>query len=387
MEVARRILTELPMKLSLGKHGSCKICGSPTEPFDAVDFYKHCSSTPYLFGFSGVCVPYFRCRNCDFTATNAFDAWSHEDFSRWIYNDQYTKVDPDYAGPRAIGNAWHISRILEGLNGVTILDYGSGAGVFRDEMCKAGFSHVEEYDPFSHPSRPEVQYFDVITCFEVLEHSLDPLKTLSEMLSMLKPGGIIIFSQTFQPVDFDAIKCNWWYAAPRNGHVSTFSERTFSYIAQRLGIRFHWGPDIYALIKPPFDDDASNAIAERLGRVLYAPLATNSFWQQEYCVFGPFRWSARQDILWENCAFSSGHHLVIIPFFFEARLGFSEGCKVFVGDREWPVRRNRFSFMIQPQFESDAVVDVRLSTPAPCQLPYQPEDCRVLGLAIPDKLC
>ena len=117
---------------------TCKLCGAQTMIFDAVDFNKHCSGYPYVFGLSGVVVPYFRCPNCHFIFTDLIDDWTVEEVIEFIYNDEYIKVDPEYRGDRALKTAAEMRSRLAGCEGARILDYGSGSGVFADEMRRYG---------------------------------------------------------------------------------------------------------------------------------------------------------------------------------------------------------------------------------------------------------
>ena len=72
----------------------CKVCDSPAVFFDVVDFNK--SAGGYAFGPSGINLPWHRCDNCGFLFTPFFDDWTPDDFSQFIYNQDYALVDPDY---------------------------------------------------------------------------------------------------------------------------------------------------------------------------------------------------------------------------------------------------------------------------------------------------
>ena len=195
----------------------------------------------YPFGPSGIHTRWHRCDNCDFLFTSFFDDWSHADFAQFIYNDDYVLIDPDYVSARPKAMARMLAEHhLAGHQAARILDYGSGLGVFAESMAHFGFPHVASYDPFSMPVRP-IGKFDIITCSEVIEHSPFPLLLLEDMRSMLADEGCIVFSETLQPPDIARLRCNWWYAAPRNGHVSAFTDRTFAIMADQCGLIFHRG--------------------------------------------------------------------------------------------------------------------------------------------------
>jgi 2-polyprenyl-3-methyl-5-hydroxy-6-metoxy-1,4-benzoquinol methylase len=62
------------------------------------------------------------------------------------------------------------------------------------------------------PSEP----FDLICCFEVMEHVTSPPETVATMVSLLKKPGVILFTTLMQPADMEVTGLNWWYASPRS---------------------------------------------------------------------------------------------------------------------------------------------------------------------------
>ena len=135
---------------------TCKICGRAAPLFDVVDFNKICSeNNPLEFGAAGIPVAYYRCGNCDFAFTDFTDDWTSTDYSRFIYNDDYIKIDGEYAGARASRTARHMQSVLDGCQHLKILDYGSGSGQFAAQLQRLGFVNVSNYDPFSSPERPD----------------------------------------------------------------------------------------------------------------------------------------------------------------------------------------------------------------------------------------
>ena len=228
----------------------CRICGAATVAFDSVDFNKFCDEDDcHRFGLSGVLVPYRRCPACSYVYTNFFDDWTTEEFSRFVYNADYRKVDGEYESVRPERLAEGFRVRFGGCEHARILDFGSGAGVFVERLRQAGFENVQAYDPFSSPDPPR-GLFDVITCFEVIEHTPDPVGTLATMRGYLAPGGCIIFSQTVQPPDILRVRGSWWYLAPRNGHVSTYAEETLLRLCEPQGMRMYVGSTVYGFADP-----------------------------------------------------------------------------------------------------------------------------------------
>ena len=101
---------------------------------------------------------------------------------------------------------------------------------------RRGFA-AETYDPFTKFNRMPEERFDLITCFEVMEHVPAPKTTVESMVSLLKEQGAILFSTLLPPADFEALGLNWWYASPRNGHISLYSGQSLALLFQPHGMK------------------------------------------------------------------------------------------------------------------------------------------------------
>lgn len=217
----------------------CKCCGAEAVLFGATDFSKNCEDRrrPPLPA-TGIMIDYLRCPRCGFVFTVAFDDFSPDEFRHHIYNEGYADVDPDFALVRPAGNAEWISKVLfPTQRSLRFLDYGGGDGKLASHLGAAGFSHVDTYDPFYHVERPSGRY-DVITCFEVFEHTPAPLETLRDIRSFLADPGLLVFSTLLQPADIEQVGVNWWYAAPRNGHVSLHSRDSLTALLRQAGLKW-----------------------------------------------------------------------------------------------------------------------------------------------------
>jgi len=216
---------------------TCKICGAASPLFDVVDFSKSCQELESkFFARSGIPIYYNFCPNCGFLFTRAFDSWTNEDFLDTIYNSDYSLVDPDFSDTRPIANAKLVIRMLNKADkSLSILDFGGGNGRFRDAMREGGFENTYSYDPYQAESHWPHATYDLITAFEVIEHAVSPMETLRTMSSLLKPQGIVLFSTLLQPKEIHSIRLNWWYVAPRNGHLSLFSAVALEHAWQKIG--------------------------------------------------------------------------------------------------------------------------------------------------------
>ena len=137
-------------------------------------------------------------------------------------------------------NAAIVTRLLAQAKPTRILDYGGGNGKLADLLRGNGFSDVTTYDPYvpRFDQKPDGQ-FDCVICFEVIEHSTEPARTLFDITSMLTDSGIILLSTLLQPDDIDSQGLAWWYAAPRNAHVSLYSAASLEALARRAGFQVH----------------------------------------------------------------------------------------------------------------------------------------------------
>jgi len=220
----------------------CKICHGATERFDVVDFAKTCSVPDvYPRGLRGIPVYYCRCRACSFIFTDQFDDLAPEQWAEWVYNDEYDAVDPDYRHNRPRANARLIERFLLGRKHSTVgLDFGGGSGLTAELLARRGWQ-FDCYDPFGKtrltPSR--LQRYNVATAFEVFEHLTDPVTELASLLERMTNGALVILLGTGLSdgnVSVDT-RLSWWYAAPRNGHISLFSRKSLASLAKRFALR------------------------------------------------------------------------------------------------------------------------------------------------------
>jgi SAM-dependent methyltransferase len=219
----------------------CKCCGTPASLYGLVDFHKNCEiyrKNP--FGISGVPIYYHRCPECRFIFTTALDRFAKEDFADLIYNNEYALIDPDFEELRPRGNAALVGRLLHESRPARILDFGGGNGKLAELLRDAGFPHVEAYDPFvSQFAEKPSGLFDCVICFEVLEHSVDPAQTLGELIAYLTDSGFILLSTLLQPADIERQGLSWWYAAPRNAHVSLYSALSLEKLVEPFGFQVH----------------------------------------------------------------------------------------------------------------------------------------------------
>jgi hypothetical protein len=192
---------------------------------------------------SGQAVYYYRCQACGFTFTRAFDHWTPEQFAQRIYNADYGRHDPAYLdGERGTRTAGDVIRQFGAHAGqLSVLDWGSGEGSFCAALRRHGFAHVDGYDPFvAGAAQRPTSVVDMVTCFEVIEHVLDPVMLVHDLAACRAGQGAILISTlccSQQVVDFGLE--NWHYCVPRNGHISLMTAQSLMHCAARVGLTAH----------------------------------------------------------------------------------------------------------------------------------------------------
>jgi hypothetical protein len=172
------------------------------------------------------------------------------------------------------------------------------------------------------------------------------------MRQYLKDDGCIIISQTVQPNNIMSVRGNWWYLAPRNGHVSTYTEESLEILGASASLNFYRGshlygfateaPSSYALaalqcVRPSFTTVRllappqlqSRDIASLTEAVLWFKRETDGVWL--------FRWTGSPEIEWQAEWGAASRLQVRVPFCREACPGFAARCELSLGAVRKPV--------------------------------------------------
>lgn len=220
----------------------CPICKTACLPFDVVDLNKSCEEprgkylTPAEYP-----IYYFLCGACGFCFAPEMYTWDLDKFEALIYNNQYVLVDPDYLDTRPRANAKNLQTMFPNLpSTVRHLDYGGGNGLFAQLLRESNWESVS-YDPFidRNTSPKQLGKFDLITAFEVFEHVPDVQSLMANLRSLLSKDGLVLFSTLLSDGNIQPRqRLSWWYASPRNGHVSLYSRKSLAILAQDSGFNF-----------------------------------------------------------------------------------------------------------------------------------------------------
>lgn len=217
----------------VGRLVPCKVCGGATEIQGWVDAGRSCEVARQRFlPLTGMPVLYQRCVLCSFVFTSDFDDWTRQEFKDRIYNDDYIHADPDYVENRPRANAPVVASVARQMNAARVLDYGGGNGLLARLLREGGVA-ADSWDVMSAAQRPEEGAYDLVTAFEVFEHTPRPRESAADALAFLRPGGRLLFSTLLH--DLPRQTTDWWYLAPRNGHLSIHSQGSLKALFDALG--------------------------------------------------------------------------------------------------------------------------------------------------------
>jgi SAM-dependent methyltransferase len=122
------------------------------------------------------------------------------------------------------------------------LDFGCGKAALVRLLLDQG------HDAWGQDAYPRAAYaeervsaewpaggFDLVTAIEVIEHTLDPVATLSELRSRLAPRGLLVL--TTELFDERLHGPDWIYLAPEHGqHITIFSAEGLRRAAGKAGL-------------------------------------------------------------------------------------------------------------------------------------------------------
>lgn len=130
------------------------------------------------------------------------------------------------------------------------LDFGCGNGGLLRYVASHSDIAVEGYDTGAWATRArsdglnilddtglarEEGRYDVVTAIEVIEHLADPVRALSQLRKMLRPGGLLFLTTgnaACAPTEF----CKWSYVAPEI-HLSYFTPQALRRALEAGGFR------------------------------------------------------------------------------------------------------------------------------------------------------
>lgn len=222
--------------LALNANNKCPICFKKAPVLFFCDLNKTYGGINIL-GVSNKNIHYATCHSCNFSFAVEMYGWKVNDFKKYIYNDEYIKVDPDYTivRPMRMFDVLTKERFVNFPTTYKHLDYGGGSGVLSKLLREKGWNS-RSYDLFvdGKEDLKKIGKFDLITTYEVFEHVSNVNELICNLKSLLNTNGIIHFTTLTSD---GYLSADWWYAAPRNGHISLFSRKSLKILANKFNLK------------------------------------------------------------------------------------------------------------------------------------------------------
>jgi hypothetical protein len=220
----------------------CPVCFGSATLLDVVDFNKNCEEIRGKFlPLSGNAIYYSRCNECLFTFAPEFQEWPENLFLDKIYNAEYIQVDPDYLEARPQSNFLLLKKLFsKDRENIAHLDYGGGNGKLSHLLKEDGWNS-RTYDPFPalDLNVQKLGKFNLITAFEVFEHVPDVNMLMDNLTELIGDDGLILFSTLVSDGHIEKnSRLSWWYASPRNGHISLFSRKSLLTLGTKYKLNF-----------------------------------------------------------------------------------------------------------------------------------------------------
>ena len=238
------------MRLSM----TCRICDLP------------CRELPYTITPLSAAGAAFHCQHCGHlqTALNVPLATVEAQYTVAPYCQAYSaECGDDALDARAEAHAQTLlaecrKRGLPARH-LRVCDVGTGQGwflralarreshwsLFGVDICEESRLRAEEFVGFGHVARSISDFaepFDAVTCFDLLEHLVDPRSLLREVYTRLAPRGILLcVNPGWNVWDTVAVRSPRRLGLPlirrrlSSAHVSVFSTTSISTLLQRTG--------------------------------------------------------------------------------------------------------------------------------------------------------
>jgi 2-polyprenyl-3-methyl-5-hydroxy-6-metoxy-1,4-benzoquinol methylase len=117
---------------------------------------------------------------------------------------------------------WKLYGIEMSAESARVAQRRTGAKVFVGEILQAGFPPAS---------------FDVITCFDVLEHLYEPRRVMAKVAEWLKPGGIFYVLVPNIDSAEGRVFGSYWHGLELPRHLFHYSPASLKFLAESVGLR------------------------------------------------------------------------------------------------------------------------------------------------------
>lgn len=198
---------------SIGDIMKCIICNNDTQEFENNLYrFHYCINCNYIFKDSAYYLDELSEKNRYEQHSCEVDENYEKQFIDLIEKYIFPRVEQDFVG----------------------IDYGCGQSKVLINVFKKYYGiDIDGYDKYFYDIKLKKVY-DLIVCTEVIEHVKNPLEFVSDLLSYLKVGGLLVIKTNFHDNDLETFK-KWWYTRDST-HIGFFNNKTFEFIANKFNL-------------------------------------------------------------------------------------------------------------------------------------------------------
>ncbi len=232
------------MKLDL-----CPICRSyeTTQLYPSDIDLKKLSFTYVKTPDSGKTFRSVRCLNCSHVFCSPIPKNIYKNYEDVVDNQYLSYLESIKISSKII--LPYIKRLVP--NG-KILDVGCATGEFLTVAKKSGYlaeglelskwsseiarkKKIKVYrERLKELAKKYPERYEVITLFGVIEHFEFPIEEISNIYTLLKPGGIlVIWTGNVNSISSRILRRNWWYW--QGQHIQYFSHKSLNLLAKNSG--------------------------------------------------------------------------------------------------------------------------------------------------------
>lgn len=220
--------------------------------------------TGYGFDRSDEAFSLYRCSNCQTTQIvptpnpellkKYYQSEYYGDSNSFIQSDRkFTPIIEALVQSFNRSRAKYLVRFLKKdalRSNVRVLDIGCGRGSFLNYLNKLGYScfgtDISEFKNSAHSSirfyqgeleelNLESKFFDAISIWHVLEHTLNPDTTLSEISRIIKPRGIFSVAVPHFGSWQSQLFGRHWFHLDLPRHIFHFNEHSLKFLLEKHG--------------------------------------------------------------------------------------------------------------------------------------------------------
>ena len=226
--------------MSVGGEAICPVNGRPGRPYCAKEGANY-----YIEPSSGTIF------QSPLPAIGEMTSYVDEAYESGAYR-RYTEArDLKIATARQ-----RVARIKTMTQGRRLLDVGCSVGFFHEAAVESGFevNGVELSSAAISMARPDIRArivhgdvnvligqsdrrFDVVTAFDIIEHTYDPARFLREIRAILDPGGVLVISTPDTGHVLRRLMGRSWPMLQPLQHTVLFSRRGIAELLQNTGFR------------------------------------------------------------------------------------------------------------------------------------------------------